>query len=203
MDNEKYAIIKQFWQSRALKEEYLWAKFTHLTFEVIKPLIQQGSNILDLGAGDCYISNRLVDELSCNVTAVDYIDKYLKQFNGPNKRAIVSDIRELIITDNYDTVLMLGISSYNLDDQLLARLYNDIHSKCRSLIVKHQCHKYQDTIIDKYSEELNDRYISIYRTIESDIKLLKIFNKITVSRPYPPQYNKHQDSEFIMYYCQK
>jgi hypothetical protein len=70
------------------------------------------------------------------------------------------------------------------------------------MIIKHQCGKLEDKIVDKYSEELDSHYIAHYRSVDHEIKLMTPAmpdGLLLTGDPYPEEYNKWPDTAFKVF----
>jgi hypothetical protein len=188
------SVIKEFWKRRCEKRNYQWTspEFKDITFQHVARYMDKGSKVLDLGAGDCEIASRLLKEMNCAVTAVDYVEH---PFDG---EFMIRDVRNFIPVEHYDVILMLGLAQY-LDDDGLRQVYCNIRHFFSKLIIKHQCHIAKTTVIDKYSQELQSRYISMFRTIGHDLSLIKECFNTSATIFDLPMLNRHKDTKFKLF----
>jgi cyclopropane fatty-acyl-phospholipid synthase-like methyltransferase len=193
--NDIHDAAKSFWNRRLSRDRYQWTTqdFKDRTFEIVSKYVERGSTVLDLGAGDCEIANRIMHELDCKVTAVDFVPR---QFEG---EFIVEDLRSFRPKKVYDVVLMLGVAQY-LSDDALSRLYASLRGNFWKLVVKHQCHRFETKKIDVFSEELQDRYVSIYRTVADDTEIIRSFAGVDVVVEDLDEFNRHSDTYFKLFY---
>jgi 2-polyprenyl-3-methyl-5-hydroxy-6-metoxy-1,4-benzoquinol methylase len=191
--------IKSFWTSRAKAGNLLWRDLRDLNFRIVEPLLNKKSVVLDLGAGDCELANRISDRVK-SVTAVDYIPKpagILKSINYVER-----NILEYETDDFFDLVILFGVSN-SLDDIDIKNLYCKIKkmiNKTGVFIVKHQCGRSRKVIVKKLIEGIE--YNAIYRTADPEIEFLnKAGFKVEVFDPYPEAENMWPDTHFKAFKC--
>ena len=195
MDEDQYNKIKQFWLKRAASDKFLWQDLTDLNCKLIEPYITSDSEILDLGAGDCRIALKLVEKCK-SIKAVDYVPK---NTNHPKIEYVQSNIIDFSDNNKYDLILLFGVMNYfSRDDSI------KIYKQCKQLlkpkgilIIKHQCGRENDVLINTYSEDTKDYYISNYRWFKNEIIDIELTGlKVNAIDAYPPSYNKWPNTFF-------
>lgn len=191
--------IKNFWQTRAKNGKLLWRDLTDLNYNFIEPYLKGANKALDLGCGDCKLTNKIAKKVK-SITAVDYIVKP-KEIDD-NVTYVESDLLDFGTNDTYDLIILSGVSN-SFDDADIMLLYNRIKpmlAKKGKLIIKHQCGRDRDVIIDKQLD--GQKYRATYRHHEKETKILRdIGYKVIVIDPYPESENLWPDTYFKAFIC--
>ena len=156
------------------------------------------SNLLDLGGGIGLWSNFFLDS-GLNVSLVEkqlnFINVAKSNINSKKISFINSDIKEFNFNKNkFDIVFMSGVSIYLNDSEmkeLLKKIYYTI--KPEGFFIHRDAYSIKKKLtIDKFSDELNENYFAIYRTLND------YFELILKSNPFNLFY-----SEDMYKYCEK
>jgi SAM-dependent methyltransferase len=203
MDQATRNKIKDFWINRAIQEKFLWRDLLDLNFSLIKKHITPGCSVLDVGAGDGSLSLKMIEHGAGKVVAIDYVGKYLKNLH-PNIEPVVDDIMNYNTNTKFDLIIVFGVMNF-FDATEAVMLYKRMAGWLKEsgvMIIKHQCGKLEDKIVDKYSEELDSHYIAHYRSVDHEIKLMTPAmpdGLLLTGDPYPEEYNKWPDTAFKVF----
>lgn len=196
-----YDEVKFFWNKRSKKEKFLWKdELFEYKLSFIKKNIKNNSDILDLGAGDCKIAVKISD-ISNTVTAVEYSD-ILDSVKNNKILTIKDDAFNFLKNNNkkFDYILIIGVMNFIEDPYNFYKMCKISLKNNGSLIVAHQCGKYDDVFISNMID--GDEYRSIYRGWEKEVKILEsqgfIVNTLD---PYPSKFNVHNNTIFKGFIC--
>lgn len=145
----------------------------------IEQYTNNSSKVLDLGAGPCYLAEKLLDKVS-RIDCVEPIVSALKKVSDnvkTNKNVHIYNctIQDFTSTEKYDVVTAFGVMHYFNENEC-----NKIYKKIRTilmpggvLIVKNQFGLYDNVTIDSFSKEIGDNYFAQYRTLDLELNNLK------------------------------
>lgn len=140
MDEDKYYFEKHIYSNSKYEFSHNYDK--EIIEDILK--IKKASKVLDLGCGEGGNSLKLF-ELGFNVTCVDISKTAIKEIKQKNSKIDVFqfDIEEYKIIENYDVVLLLGITHF-LKDKL--KIISNVQNKTNKTGIN---------IIDSYKSEIN------------------------------------------------
>lgn len=204
------AQIDNFWARRAkIANPRISTHFkeddTHIfDLNLIRQYCNKKSRILDVGCGTCYLSNNLVDDVSF-IKAIDKFSKFLKFCRkSPKIKTEVSDILDYRDNRKYDLIIMFGVIMYfdESDTDKIYYKYSRLLKKGGVLIVKHQCGITDDVYINKYSDQIQDNYQALYKSVEKDKQLLSAhFQNVKTIDIYPSRLNPWPNTHFFAFIC--
>lgn len=196
--DENSKEIKEFWENRTLKPNFLWADLEDLNFKLISNYIDKDSIVLDLGAGNGSLTNKIAKE-AMKVVAVDYVP-IVKTIKASNVETIVSDISKYQDKNHYDVILLFGVANYLSDPKIVYEFAAEHLNDNGIFLVKHQCGVDKDISIK--SEIDGDKYIANYRHWKKELKdLTDAGFEVEMIDPYPEECNKWKDTFFKMFIC--
>lgn len=191
--------MKDFWQKRAEMDSFLWGGLEGMNCEITARYMPEGGRLLDLGRGDGSSSRGFGGVL------VDYV-RPKSLILHPSQQFVQSDIRNFSTDEKFDVITLYGVANF-FDEASLEKLYHKCYAWLKPdgvLLVKHQCGKTEDVIVDGRSESLGENYTAYYLSKEKHVKMLRRAGFIIgESDPYPPEYNKWPNTEFKLFACQR
>ncbi len=199
-------VVEEFWKSRSEnirgnQASRFHPEHTPIDQGLIKILCRPESSVLDLGCGDCIISNWLVSECGASVRAVDKQHSFLQAaIDHPNLHKEVADAAAYPFFESYDMILMMGLINFIFNPGARFSLYKAAveHLKTGgSLLIKSQFGIDEDVEINTFSEALNAQYCALYPHIDSEVELLKKVASVKVEELYPPEMNPHKNTKFF------
>ncbi len=206
LDKEK---IDSFWnartriQDRRIATNYRDDGRLQLDVDFVRNYVSVNSSVLDMGAGTCTLSIKLLP-FTRKVVAVEKFAGFLHGLQQhENLQCIVSDVVEYQSAERFDVILLFGVANFlTICDEL--RLYENISSLLSyqgTLIVKNQCGVAKEVVVDKYSEELQQHYHARYPHVDSQHEILGKFFDVERLDIYPPNLNRWQDTHFYAFVC--
>ncbi|MCZ1264081.1 class I SAM-dependent methyltransferase [Paenibacillus tundrae] len=173
---------------------------------LIEKYVNTDSKILDLGCGPGRITNILESKVSY-IKAVDNQKEFLSSCtNSPKVEKVVAHLADFQDDNKYDAILLFGVLNYFNNDEV-EKIYNNCNSMLKMdgvLIVKHACGIFEDVIIDKFSEQINDWYHVLYRHIDKDQVLLEQAGfSSSVVDIYPPRLNPWSNTHYHAFVAKK
>lgn len=204
MDKKK---INLFWSNRTKIANKKKATHYHNTYKYDLALINNYANskskVLDLGCGNCSLSNKLLNKVKY-IKALDKYPEFLK-YCVKNKKLETKAINILKYQDKkkYDLILLFGVINFfsEREEFKIYRLCKSWLKKTGILLIKHQIGINKEIIIDKYSQELKDNYYARYPHIKKMIFILKKYFKIKIIDIYPEKFNPWPNTHFYAFIC--
>ncbi|SFC14185.1 Methyltransferase domain-containing protein [Marinospirillum celere] len=170
--------------------------------KLISEFAHKSKTLLDLGSGSGLIVNK-VFKLFKKTVAIEK-QPGISQFIKKNEKIKVvnADLLELRDQkfDDISLITAFGVMNYFTKDESLT-----IYRRCFEIlkpegfiIIKNQMGVKHDVTIDGWSEELNAKYFSQYRSLSNEIKILEScgFKAIKTMDPYPEDFNRWKDTKF-------
>ncbi len=201
-------VAEKFWETR---REYppVTCNFQrrYLDLDIILKYIDGINSISDLGCGEgqVLLMLRELTDIS-NYYAYDlsqtFIDNLIRRWgNCPGLKAQAVNF----ITTSFpetDMCICMGAMLYVFDDNDLKYMLSNIESKI--FICRVPCNLESDRLeIDKFSEEFNDNYAAVYRTIPEYISILsESFNIKSIDRCYPDTIESKFGSKQFFFICE-
>jgi len=202
--------VNNFWSKRAqIKDARISTHFkqddTHLyDLDLIKKYATSKSNVLDVACGTCFLTNQLADNVAY-IKGTDKFGEFLEHCQVSKKFEVQqADILTYQDKRKYDLILMFGIITYFDDDDtaLIYKRYKKLLTKGGVLIVKHQCGLENDVLIDKFSEQIGDKYQANYKHVNKDLSILKKhFANVELIDIYPSRLNVWENTHFFAFVC--
>ncbi|WP_214649367.1 class I SAM-dependent methyltransferase [Pectobacterium carotovorum] len=164
-------------------------------------------SLLDLGSG----TGLLVNALSNDFGSILAVEKY-KEFSNfiiskKNVKIVNADILQFSSLEKFDVISMFGVIPYFSRDET-EFIYKKIavelcKNKDTKVIIKHQMGLDDDVIINGWSNELQAKYYSEFRSVDKEIDLLshvgfKYIEKIDI---YPSEFNRWENTHFYALVC--
>lgn len=181
--------------------------FTKIDADFILRYANSNSDVLDLASGTGLTVNKYYDKVS-TVTAVELFPSFSKFIIKDTRIEVVNaDISEYNTHKKFDIITMFGIVSYFNREEI-----HSIYAKYRNylnengvLLIKNQFGIVKDVSVNGYSEELKTEYYSEYRTLHSEIDILKDigFKEISYVDIYPPEANRWDNTHFYAIVAKK
>ncbi len=192
--------VHTFWINRSNSGKYLWSSHEAVDIELTTMLFKRGHRVLDLGAGECAISNWCSDAGAQFVVAVDYAANPCRV--APGVIFLGGDVRHLPIIGEFDLVLAYGFMIF-LPDADASEVYRFVAKSLSSggrLIVKQQFSVTGRTVnVDGMSSDLKTRYVASYRTVDDEISLIRKAGMRVLPMPEYPllsQMNRWPDTRW-------
>ena len=210
MDNSKILSesAKTFWKSQTGHPNYNANIPLRRLYELnyLVPKLQDVTTLLDLGCGSGSLI-RCLRELTPikEYEAYDLSPLLIKNLQGlGNVRTTICDFsietKDLFPLTN--VAICTGVLNYLFSDEMVINFLERIPAPL--LFFRVICGT-EEEIINRYSEDLNAKYASIYRTLDGQIKLLKkIFNICgKPERVYPDELESAYGTKQYYIKCQK
>ena len=171
----------------------------------LKKYLNNNVRWLDIGSGSGLCVNKLSDCYK-SLTCVEPIKEYARHIKKNNNVTVCNTTVEDFFTSNaspsikYDVISIFGVMQYFSKEEA-QKIYNLIsnfaHSNSR-VIIKQQFGVNDNVLINNYSKEMNRHYFSEYRSLETEIEMLKkarfeVVEKVDI---YPAEFNRFQNTHF-------
>ena len=204
-------VIKNFWSKRAAMEDETASRLgddvrINYDFSLICQYIDENSTVLDLGCGNCGLTNKL-EPIVKSIVAVDKFDGFLKYCKkSPKISTVVSDVLEFYSDNRFDVILIFGVLNYVTREQALS-----VYERCKDMlssdgimIIKHQMGVSEDVVVNSFSEALNQNYSASYRHVKQEvIDMEKAGFDVEVVDIYPRKLNKWDNTHHYACICKK
>lgn len=199
---------EKFWKNREKYPPVIYNfQRRYLDIGVIIENITNVNSILDLGCGEgqvLLILRELTDIK--NYYGYDLSSVFIK--NLINRWGNWSGLRTKIINfttfDEFpktDMCVCMGVLLYIYSDILLKDMFKCIKSKV--FIVRAPCSLDDRLEIDKFSEEFEENYAAVYRTIPEYISILsESFDIKSIDRCYPDEIESKYGSKQYFFVCE-
>jgi 2-polyprenyl-3-methyl-5-hydroxy-6-metoxy-1,4-benzoquinol methylase len=191
-------VAESFWSNKSI-DEYkqlatTWGSTQRLSYDIQKiiPHVRHSKRIIDLACGDGKIVNILNNIFNFEKIYINDINPTIAfntALNSPlNVEQCVScNLNERLpkeIEDS-DTVLILGVLIYILDNQRITEILNQLKDK--TVIIRTSCAE-EERYINSYSEEFKEQYEAKYRTINWFLNQIKSTHTVVKhERLYPKE----------------
>jgi 2-polyprenyl-3-methyl-5-hydroxy-6-metoxy-1,4-benzoquinol methylase len=171
--------------------------------EFVTRHLPPGAQILDLGAGTCTLSTKLLDRVH-SVVAVDKYAEFLDRVAPhPRMRKVQADVVDFTSLDRFDVILLFGVvNSLDTDEEAV------LYAHCREMLapdgvflVKHQCGIRETVMIDNYSEEIGGHYYARYPAVDEQTALLRRYFDVEVAHIYNDTINRWPSTRFFTFLC--
>lgn len=205
-------IIDDYWKNRyeTTQSPLLAARHREddrLKYDVefIQKLLGENKpTVLDLGSGPCVLANEIAP-LCQNIVCVE---KQTINWNNAichnNIAGITEDIVNYRSNIHFDFILIFGVVNH-LTPERAEKFYENclrMMKPTSKLILKSQFAVSEDFYVNTFSHELNARYQSHYRTVETEMNLAKNIFSFEVFDIYPDHLNKYSNSRHLHVVCQ-
>jgi len=180
----------------------------HYDYINIYPWLTDCKRLKDVGCGEASIDVMLsqttdIKKFFLYDLSEHFLDSvWWKMWQNANYKTKRLDIAHKKVYPKSDVTLMLGVSIYIPDNDMLCDLLCRLNTK--RLILRDPCAYKKSIFIDKYSERLDAKYSAYYRTageLEGIIKKAgyKIIHKATC---YPKRIESEYKSRQYYYVCE-
>lgn len=204
MNNQK---ALQFWTQKSRSNVTpLTAKvqsandFSQMDVDFILQYAGSDCDLLDLATGTGITLNKYSERVKSVVAVERYVEFARFIEKHPNVEVVISDIMDFETPRKFDIINFFGIISY-FNREEIARLYKKYKSFLKpqgKFLIKNQFGVKKDVLVDGFSEELQCDYYSEYRSLETEIAILRKagFTCVKVVDIYPPEFNRWQNTHF-------
>jgi len=198
-----YTVSRKFWTSKDVYPKYpylLNRRLIDLNF--ILNHVGESESVLDLGCATCSMLI-LLRELTHikKFYGIDISDKMLRYNEGFILESV--DLSKKNDFPNVDLTYCFGMFPYIFEDSHVVNIIKNINSDI--FLVRSPCtQKDENEYINKYSDELQDDYSSLYRTVDSYKKLLSTsFTISDVLRCYPDEIESKYETKHYYFVCER
>ncbi|MCB1924838.1 MAG: class I SAM-dependent methyltransferase [Gammaproteobacteria bacterium] len=207
------AARKDYWASLAaritdpVQTRNQRGDYSELEIEFLRPFLNPGISVLDLGSGTGLMVNRLVD-LVGKVTAVEKFQGFSQYIKQSDKLELINaDLVGFRLYREFDLVLATGVMQC-LEGQYVPEIYKNVYNMTRAggYFVAHvHCGINEDVIVDRFSEELNTQYYAEYRHYqwEREQMLKAGFESVELHDVFPDWLNKWPNTRHYLFVCHK
>ena len=199
-------FARDFWQGRAAATDrsIRWtdAQMLELDVALVGKVIGRGASLLDLGCGTGDVFLGVLDRLS-HVTAVDMIPAFLERLpDDPRIEPVVSEIVAFEPTRTYDAAIMFGVVTHLTEaDECAAYALLRASVPDGTVVVKNQCGRTADVLVDGHSAAFGGRYVGRYPAVEAQAaRLREHFAQVEVL-PYPEAVNRWPNTVHAAFVC--
>lgn len=181
--------------------------FTELDAAYIMKYADAESEILDLASGSGMTVKQLYRQVK-SIVAVEKFSNFARFIErAENIVIVIDDITTYVPKKQFDLITCFGIMHYfdaNEAEQIY-RKYHNYLKKNGKILIKNQFGIQEDVLINSFSEELQQVYYSMYRTVENEIALLEKcgFTNCQVTDIYPPEANRWKNTHFYAIAAEK
>jgi len=202
--------VENFWNSRKEYPPVIYNfQRRYLDLGIILKYIDDANSVLDLGCGEGQ-NLLLLRELTSikNYYAYDLSKIFIKNLikRWGKYPGLETKVVNFIKTSNLpetDMCICMGAVPYILNDNDLKYILSNIKSKL--FICRTPCTLESGRIeIDKFSEEFEDNYAAVYRTMPEYISIISEFFVIkSIDRCYPDEIESEYGSKQFFFICKK
>ena len=207
---EEQRVSLNFWKSRKQYPSYpgvLQRRLIDTNFVVSK--VVGARSVLDIGCGDgsMLLSLREFTDIKLFYgydVAQNLIKNLLIRWGDVyGLKTKIVNLVELEKLPRTDVSLALGLFGYIFDDGSLHNILENIKSNL--LIVRTRCTlKKSDEVVNKFSEDLNAEYASIYRTVSNYLSILSRHFVISeINRAYPDEIESKYGTKQFFFVCER
>lgn len=202
--------VEEFWKTR---KEYppVTCNFQrrYLDLGIILKYIEDAKSILDLGCGEGQILlilrelSGIKDYYGYDLSSV-FINNLIKRWGKcPGLEAKVLNFIKTNSLPKTDVCICMGAMLYVFDEADLKYMLSNIKSKL--FICRVPCNLESDRLeINKFSEEYEEKYAAVYRTIPEYISILSEFFKIkSIDRCYPDEIESKHGTKQFFFVCKR
>lgn len=194
----KKEVIESFFQRQlTVQDRYVASRYhqnDRLRYDaaLIKQYLHADSRVLDLGCGTGLIEE-VIAPFAREIVAIDKYEGFLEKAPPlANVRYLSHDVADYCVPEQFDVILLFGVTMYLSDEDLSALLAN-CHSMLAPngvLIIKNQWGMEGRVVADGYSKGLETEYYAVYRSLqEMDAMLRQQQYTSTLIDIYPAKLN--------------
>jgi trans-aconitate methyltransferase len=193
-------IAKQFWQNQEVYPEYGTIKQRRLyELNYLVPKVFNKNSLLDLGCGDGSLIKCLKELTNIKLFyGYDFSINLLKDIPAITKYYDCYDPKELPETD---VTVFSGVIPFIFKDEIIHSNLELIKSDL--VYIKAPCSmENQSIFVNDYSEKLQSKYSSLYRTVPEMINIIKKhFKIIEINKIYPDEIESEFGTKQIAFIC--
>jgi SAM-dependent methyltransferase len=200
-------FAREFWSRRAEETtaSIRWTSDEMLShdLQLVGEYVTEGSSLLDLGCGTGDLFLPFLPRLS-HVKAVDMIAAFLERIPDDSRiTKWAGSIVDHSPSRAFDLGVMFGVVTHlTLDEE--ERCYRILRSAVPRggvVIVKNQCGREREEIVDTESSDLHGRYVGRYPHVEAQAARLRELFDDVVTVPYPDELNKWPNTMHAAFVC--
>jgi cyclopropane fatty-acyl-phospholipid synthase-like methyltransferase len=156
--------------------------------------------LLDLGTGTGAIINEVIAS-AAEITCVEMFPAFSQHIKtGKKVRIITANIRDFNSKTPYDLISCFGVLHYFTREEV-TKIYHRLFEMTElggEIIVKNQFGVYEDVNVSGYSEKLGTDYFASYRSVDSEMNLLKEigFQQVIKHDIYPEAFNQWDNTHY-------
>ncbi len=195
--------IDDFFRKRFnIADNYIASRYTKndrafYDIEFIKQFINETTRVLDLGCGTGILEEKLAPLVS-QIVGIDKYQEFLdRAYKAPNVQYIASNFSDYNIDEQYDLILLFGLTMY-LSDEELEDLLEKVAKAMQNesiFIIKNQFGVDEEVVINNYSEGLQCFYYAKYRKLADMCKMVQDHGfSYEVVDIYPSYVNKYKNT---------
>ena len=151
-----------------------------------KSIIKPNSTIIDIGAGDLYISKLMQDELKCKVTGVDVID-----YGTDYVKKIITKGNKLPFEDNSFDYAIFSCVVHHISKEKQEEILNEAKRVAKTLLLFEDAPKFMSYFLDIVTNRMimpkgfGHRSVISWNILFSNLKLDCVFYDIDKPLLYP------------------
>lgn len=199
--------VDHVWRTRAQNTDATTTRFhpEQLAYDVklLQPYLTSNVHVLDLGCGHGLLGQEILAQHAVYIHAVDREPEIVSCIQISDRlTSEVADVRTYRSKQKFDLVLLFGVINSIIDADERCALYKRCAEWLKpdgKLIIKSQFGVKEDVVVDKYSEELKADYCAIYPALAAEQQLLEEWYDVTVTDPYPPEFNPWPNTHFYAF----
>ncbi len=177
----------------------LYSRLSKKLVSYLKPYLTKGDQVLDIGSGNGYVANQIINEIGCKITGVDIID-----INKVGPVPIIYNGLKLPFTDKSFTTSLILFCLHHTNNK--RELLQEAIRVTKSKII----------VMEDFAENIYDKILNLWHCAVSLVKfhsayvkhlnnaqLLKMFNELGLTVDMivkiPPRTNPTHPTRKIMY----
>ena len=176
----------------------LYSRLSKKLVSYLKPYLRKEDQILDIGSGNGYVANQIIQEIGCKITCVDIID-----INKVGPAPIIYDGLILPFTDKSFTtsLILFCLHHTNNKRELLQEAIRVTQSKI--IIMEDFAENYYDYALNTWHRVVSlVKFHCGYVKYLNHVELLKIFDELSLTVDMivkiPPRTNPTHPTRKIM-----
>jgi HAD superfamily phosphoserine phosphatase-like hydrolase len=179
--------------------------FSAFDIQFVRGFASPHKTLLDLGSGTGLLLNALPEHFH-QVVAVEKYPEFARFIQpAPNLHLVIDDLLHFQSSQTFDVITLFGVMNYFNRQEALS-IYAKVHRWLKpggTLLIKHNMGTESDVTVDGFSEELQRRYFSNYRSLQHETELLtslgfSIQNTVDI---YPSEFNRWNNTHYYALVC--
>ncbi len=171
----------------------------------VKRHLALDDSILDVGAGSGLVVNALVESVK-EIVAVETF-KGLSKFIDPKILVINAELTGFQIRKQFDKIVSTGLTHFFPEEDIV-KIYANMFDMLKNggkLIMRSHCGLEDKVVINGYSEELNSKYFTEYRKVDTEKKILAEagFKDIQIFDEVAAELNVWDNTRHYYFVCSK